>query len=98
MSYLIKINAVCKFGYFHLWYLKEFIYSQWADFVVGMHMYYEVSFFSVVQGRHLSSKWRKQAHSFVLVSIIPDDTNTTRCRTAIVKETNSPTFNEKFSL
>ena len=48
--------------------------------------------FLVVQACHLSSKWRKQAHSYVLVSIVPDDTNTARRRTSVVKETNSPSF------
>ncbi|XP_053407877.1 uncharacterized protein LOC123547611 isoform X2 [Mercenaria mercenaria] len=53
----------------------------------------------VIQARHLSSAWKQQPNTFVMISLIPEDTEVTptRCRTAIVTNSTHPSYNEKFS-
>ncbi|XP_045190798.2 uncharacterized protein LOC123547613 [Mercenaria mercenaria] len=53
----------------------------------------------VIQARHLSSPWKQQPNTFVMISLIPEDTDVTptRCRTAIVTDSTRPSYNEKFS-
>ncbi|KAH3693873.1 hypothetical protein DPMN_081312 [Dreissena polymorpha] len=54
----------------------------------------------VLQGRHLTSGSQLQPDTYVMISLIPDDDGVTptRCRTSVVKSSNNPTYNEKFSL
>ncbi|XP_069120607.1 uncharacterized protein [Argopecten irradians] len=51
----------------------------------------------VVQARHLQSKWKPLCNSFVKMSLIPDDTKKSRCKTEMVIDSNNPLYDEKFS-
>ncbi|KAJ8300366.1 hypothetical protein KUTeg_021885 [Tegillarca granosa] len=51
----------------------------------------------VVQARHLCSKWKPLCDSFVKMSLIPDDSKKSRCRTEPVMDSNNPLYDEKFS-
>ncbi|KAK3797024.1 hypothetical protein RRG08_055080 [Elysia crispata] len=52
----------------------------------------------VIQARCLSSAWNSDCDSYVKMSLVPDDSRRTRCKTHLVPASNSPVFDEKFSL
>ncbi|XP_045190793.2 uncharacterized protein LOC123547608 [Mercenaria mercenaria] len=53
----------------------------------------------MIQARHLSSARNQQLNTFVMISLIPEDTDVTptRCRTATFTDSTCPSYNEKFS-
>lgn len=51
----------------------------------------------VVQARHLGSKATLNCNTYVRLSLAPDETRRTKCKTALVSESNNPFYDEKFS-
>ncbi|XP_064616351.1 uncharacterized protein LOC135480446 [Liolophura sinensis] len=51
----------------------------------------------VIQSRHLSSKWKSLCDSYVKMSLLPDESKRTRCKTQVVYDSNNPLYDEKFS-
>ena len=51
-----------------------------------------------MQARHLVSKWKTHCDCYVKVGLIPDTISSTQCQSDLVSETNSPLFDQKFSL
>ncbi|XP_061165285.1 uncharacterized protein LOC133174226 [Saccostrea echinata] len=51
----------------------------------------------VIQARHLTSKSSPLCNAVVKMSLVPDDTRKSRCRTDVVNGSNNPLFDEKFS-
>nr|XP_022327199.1 uncharacterized protein LOC111126682 isoform X2 [Crassostrea virginica] len=51
----------------------------------------------VIQARHLTSKSTPLCNAIVKMSLVPDETRKSRCRTEVVKGSNNPLFDEKFS-
>ncbi|KAL4231417.1 hypothetical protein ACF0H5_008995 [Mactra antiquata] len=66
---------------------------------IQAYMNYGLLTVHVVQARHLSCMWKQSPNTFVMMTLIPEETDVTptRCRTAIVTDTTNPTYNEKFS-
>ncbi|XP_048777843.2 uncharacterized protein LOC125681698 isoform X1 [Ostrea edulis] len=51
----------------------------------------------VIQARHLTSKATPLCNAMVKMSLVPDETRKSRCRTEVVNGSNNPLFDEKFS-
>lgn len=51
----------------------------------------------VIQARHLTSKSSPLCNAIVKMSLVPDETRKSRCRTEVVNGSNNPLFDEKFS-
>ncbi|CAL1540455.1 unnamed protein product, partial [Lymnaea stagnalis] len=52
----------------------------------------------VIQARCLSSSWSPHCDSYIKMSLVPDESRRTRCRTQVQLSTNNPVFDEKFSM
>ncbi|WAR30627.1 RGS3-like protein [Mya arenaria] len=65
---------------------------------VSVYMNFGLLTVHVVQARQLSTKWKPTCDSFVKLSLIPDDGKKPRCKTEILKDSNNPLYDEKFSL
>jgi len=51
----------------------------------------------VIMGKNYKPKYMSTCDSYVKLSLLPDETKRTRCKTEIIHETNNPVYDEKFS-
>ncbi|XP_055896512.1 uncharacterized protein LOC106061993 isoform X2 [Biomphalaria glabrata] len=52
----------------------------------------------VIQARCLSSAWASHCDSYVKMSLVPDESRRTRCKTQVQLTSNNPVYDEKFSM
>ncbi|XP_071096723.1 uncharacterized protein [Haliotis cracherodii] len=64
---------------------------------VSAYMNFGLLTVHVVQARNLSSNWKPQCDSYVKMSLVPDESRRTRCKTQAVLDSNNPTYDDKFS-
>ncbi|XP_064650211.1 uncharacterized protein LOC135501812 isoform X2 [Lineus longissimus] len=51
----------------------------------------------IIQARRLKSKWKALGDAYVKISLVPDTDRRSRCKTAVIPDTNNPLFDQKFS-
>ena len=67
---------------------------------LSAYMNYGLVTVHMMQGRQIGAESQRQPDSFVMITLIPEDTDVTpsRCRTDLARESSCPNYNEKFSL
>ncbi|ESO85945.1 hypothetical protein LOTGIDRAFT_167700 [Lottia gigantea] len=72
-------------------------YTTSGQLKVSAYMNFGLLTVHVVQGRNFSSSWKPLCDSYIKMSLVPDESKRTRCKTASILNTNNPLFDDKFS-
>lgn len=77
---------------------KQKMYQAYKGQVkLSVYVNYGLLTIHVMQARHLNCKHKDTCDTFVKLSLAPDESRRTRCKTEVIYDTNHPVFDEKFS-
>ncbi|KAK6196036.1 hypothetical protein SNE40_001339 [Patella caerulea] len=74
---------------------KKFVMK--GQLKVSAYMNFGLLTVHVVQGRNFASSWKPLCDSYIKMSLVPDESKRTRCKTASITNTNNPLYDDKFS-